>query len=316
MRTILFTLLTLAFSALPVIAKSALVTGCLEQLEALRDILKTVPSTKQDVAFKAKFRLEDVALYFELAKVSGDPSLDADLKAAYDDMCKAVDAAHALDINGNLSQANLLRRNATGKLQPLLSRVESAIAKLQKIDKSGEEVVITKQPKTEDPPPASVSSSPAESPADAKASRLGETFEQCVKRYGKPTVDLNSDGIATFEKGEYMLHIAFVNNVSELIDYHKPNQDDKEYGDYLDRTEMTAILSLSADDWTLATATKYSSVYHSKGSDKIAVMDGTNHHLVISTSEGRKHAEERAKKQAAERNDATLQKARDKIKGL
>ena len=73
--------------------------------------------------------------------------------------------------------------------------------------------------------------------------RLGETYEQCVARYGTPTPLPDLIGLKTFmiQKDRYVMRIAFQNNVEIFAGIHTKD------GGKFDPKDLAAFVALEAE---------------------------------------------------------------------
>ncbi len=72
----------------------------------------------------------------------------------------------------------------------------------------------------------------------AAQARLGETFEQCVERYGTPVARDEAAGLAEFQKGNFKITLHFFDGKSDTIDYKSTRPLN------LEPDEIAAILKL------------------------------------------------------------------------
>lgn len=91
--------------------------------------------------------------------------------------------------------------------------------------------------------------------------RIGETFDQCVKRYGEPVKILKEDRSVAFRKGNMAIIAAMDKDKKCWAIFYQKCTDDGVPGEELDDTEITSLKSANAGSasWKANTAIEFRS---------------------------------------------------------
>ena len=301
---------------------------CLEKLQKLWASLANTPSTDAKSLTDARDALRDIVDNFDIDRASGGNLSRDDLMQAYHNALKAVTDSDALDRDRNYSQANLLRRNCSRELHKLTTNVELGVRYVGRLlgarvrvkyrnvnpmTAKGLEQQLAARGKQVREESLSASAQNTASVSLKERSRLGETFDECKQRYGEPTKDMDAEGYAEFRKGVYHLGITFFNGKAEAIDYSRP---DKQLPDDLnasmDRPEIMAILSLSGKGWKVNS--QYDYIFDADTGESAVYRTGGV--LTVYTQEGGRHRSDREYRHWKEEEEAEINKAKSKLKGL
>jgi hypothetical protein len=118
--------------------------------------------------------------------------------------------------------------------------------------------------------------------------RLGETLEECIKRYGEPTGRAEEDTIVSFNKGEFAITILFVAGKAEWIVLMKPGS---VFAEKLTETEIKTLLEANGSGlkWTEAKVSSiaFARVWATPKRERGAYYETLEHKLNIMTGVGR-----------------------------
>jgi hypothetical protein len=135
----------------------------------------------------------------------------------------------------------------------------------------------------------------------AAHARVGETFEQCVVRYGQPIKKDSESGEAIFYKAPYRLIAHFHEGKADVVLYQKVSNPGEVIPIFaeLDDDELTGLLDLYATIWeALPVEEAFYKGWQAKNG-LIAWYSGIEKYMVVSSSEGAKRFQERLKDQKA-----------------
>ena len=280
------TLLAIVFGALVLCAARADEVECLGRIKQLHELAASFPTRDASVVKRFQETAELLLKDPDFAKVADDAALPKDLRFAL----------------GQLAYGPLYVR----ELAPRLKRAVQRGTEIVKATGAGRREVAAD---------ASPNVNADENP-NANGSRLGETFEQCERRYGKAEGGVDAKGIATFWKNGFRMYVYFFNGMSERIIYSKTGKDDVSIPAALTPEEVEALLHLHAGSWTKVGQDYDGPKYSAENGSKLASYMAKNHLLILYTPEANRHLLERAENGGRKDDKSRAAEAQDRVKGL
>lgn len=145
----------------------------------------------------------------------------------------------------------------------------------------------------------------------AAHARLGETVNECVKRYGKPSGMDEKNSTFHFTKEGIEIHVTFDGGKCVKISYQKQEMSGLLRSDF-DRNEVLRLLAANGgdQDWRKTSSGLIDDEWSSEKNDLVGMHQGVNRRLVVMTAAwfsrekakmNRKTEDERTAKAAAEK---------------
>jgi hypothetical protein len=143
--------------------------------------------------------------------------------------------------------------------------------------------------------------------ATTSYARIGETFEECVDRYGEPVNIVQETKQAYFEVGGLLIGAGFFEGKCDFLYFSKSKLNGLGIGEKFSNTELTVLMEASSDGqpWDKMNSSFGALMWQSDELDCFARYDSLEHYLIIATKDYMKREAE-----AKEEED------RNKLKGF